>query len=132
MKCTVLLVLTPKAHGDKIHYYLMLQRWNNLTERPGYQVFQKVVQLLFALREEENFLLVYADQFLWPYLFEKHTKIAGLTNNNHVAAFQLCCNNVSGYFCCVSSVFWTDFGQNFEFQVKKELSFPCIPIFENL
>ena len=58
MKCTVLLVLTPKAHGDKIHYYLMLERWNNLSEKPGYQ---KVVQLLFALREEDDFLLVYAD-----------------------------------------------------------------------
>ena len=32
----------------------------------------------------------------------------------------------------ISSVFWTDFGQTFKFQVKKELSFPCIPIFENL
>ena len=31
-----------------------------------------------------------------------------------------------------SSVFWTDFGQNFKFQAKKELSSPCIPIFENL
>ena len=60
MKCTVLLVLTPKAHGDKIHYYLMLERWNNLSERLGYQVFQKVVQLLFTLREEEDFFLVYA------------------------------------------------------------------------
>ena len=61
MKGTVLLVLTPKAHGDKIHYYLMLERWNNLSERPGYQVFQKVVQLFFALRKEEDFLLVYSD-----------------------------------------------------------------------
>ena len=32
----------------------------------------------------------------------------------------------------ISSLFWTDFGQNFKLQVKKELSFPCIPIFENL
>ena len=61
MKGTVLLVLTPKAHGDKIHYYLMLERWNNLSERLGYQVSQKVVQLRFALQEEDNFLLVYAD-----------------------------------------------------------------------
>ena len=61
MKCTVLLVLTPKGHGDKIHYNLMLERWNNLSERLGYQVFPKVVQLLFALREEEDFLLVYVD-----------------------------------------------------------------------
>ena len=26
----------------------------------------------------------------------------------------------------ISSVFWTDFGQNFKFQVKKEICFPCI------
>ena len=32
----------------------------------------------------------------------------------------------------VSSVFWTDFGQIYKFQVKKELSFPFIPVFENL
>ena len=31
-----------------------------------------------------------------------------------------------------SSVFWTDFGQTFKFQAKKEFSFLCIPIFENL
>ena len=61
MKYTVLLVLAPKAHGDKIHYYLMLERWNNLSERPCSQVFQKVVQLLFALREEQDFLLVNAN-----------------------------------------------------------------------
>ena len=54
-------MLAPKAHGDKIHYYLMLERWNNLSERPCSQVFQKVVQLLFALREEQDFLLVNAN-----------------------------------------------------------------------
>ena len=31
-----------------------------------------------------------------------------------------------------SSVFWTDFQQTFKLQAKKEFSFPCIPIFENL
>ena len=31
-----------------------------------------------------------------------------------------------------SSVFWTDFGETFNFQAKKEFSFPCIPIFKNL
>ena len=87
-------------------------------------VFGKTIE---NIRNNKDIKLVTSDKKYLKYVMKPNFK-GGFPFSNHLFAVEMGKTEIT----MNSSMFWCYLGRAFEFQAKKEPSFSCIAIFENL
>ena len=87
-------------------------------------VFGKTIE---NIRNNKDIKLVTSDKKYLKYVMKPNFK-GGFPFSNHLFAVEMGKTAIT----MNSSMFWCYLGRAFEFQAKKEPSFSCIAIFENL